>query len=72
MTRYIIFAAMVAVSAACLSACSMNWAYHDPSPRDRHHADPSEGASSSNASYSSQLSVINRRGCHEKQEKNCG
>lgn len=72
MIRYILFVAMVALGAASLAACSMNWAYRDPSPGDRRHAGASEGAASSNASYSSQLSVMNRRGCHEKQEKNCG
>jgi hypothetical protein len=67
MIRYVVFAAAAALGAACLSACAMNWGYRDPSPGDRH----DDSASSSDAAYSSQLSVINRRACHEKQEKNC-
>ncbi|MGZ3298200.1 MAG: hypothetical protein ACXU8O_04235 [Asticcacaulis sp.] len=73
MIRYVAIAAGTALLAASISACTFTGAgYRDPAPRDRRHADASEGASSSNASYSSQLSVINRRACHAKGEKDCG
>ena len=65
MIRYVLIAASVAVLAS-LSACIV---YHGPTPRVG--GPDARQERQDRASYSSQLSVINRRACREKHEKDC-
>ncbi len=71
MKRHVMMTAMIAVAASGLAACSgiVPFPGVHPHTLDR---DDSASSSSSSSAASSRMSVVNRRACHEKQQKDCG